>query len=295
MNIDVNLGRRNVEEERHHGVPVARQHICIGTTHRARQQPVFDGAAVHEKILVVGDSTVECRKPGNTRQADSLALEIHTDAGVGERAVGECSDALRPGFARRNQQHPPSVMIKTEADIRPRHRQPPDCIETGSIFRAWRTQELASCGHLFEQAFDAHPRSGRNGGGPFLDELSVVDGPAPAIGASHPAFDCHARNARDGWQGLSAKAERGYCVNGLVRQFRRRVSFERKRHIVRGHAAAVIRHFDAVYPSARERNRDLPRPGVDRILDQFLQRCGWSFHHFTGRNAVDKVRGQATY
>ena len=68
-----------------------------------------------------------------------------------------------------------------------------------------------------------------------------------------------------------------------------------KRHIGRIHPAAVIRHLDTRSASLRQDDRNVRRLGVDRVLDKFLQRTGGSFDHFTRRDAVDQMFGQAPY
>ncbi|MCY1179579.1 hypothetical protein D9M73_199860 [compost metagenome] len=73
------------------------------------------------------------------------------------------------------------------------------------------------------------------------------------------------------------------------------MAFQRQRHVGRGHAAPVIGHLDQIGAPAGQAHGDARRPGVDRILDQFLQRAGGSFHHFTGSNAIDEMFWQAAY
>src|SRR3546814_4769407 len=50
---DLDLQRRDVQEEGDDRMPVPRQHVGIGAAHRADQQPVAHRAAVHEQKLVV--------------------------------------------------------------------------------------------------------------------------------------------------------------------------------------------------------------------------------------------------
>jgi hypothetical protein len=51
MDVDVDRVGRQLEEERHHGVAVARQEILVGAAHRALQQPIAHRPAVDEEIL----------------------------------------------------------------------------------------------------------------------------------------------------------------------------------------------------------------------------------------------------
>jgi hypothetical protein len=274
---------------------VTRQHVRIGAANGTGQQSILYGAPVHEKILVIGDTPVEGRQPGNARQADSISLEIHTDTRIHERPIRERGDSLWSGLAPTNRQSPPTIVIEAESDIRPCHRQPPDRVDAGRIFRTMGTEKLAASRHSFKQAFDAHPGSGWKGRRAFLYKFAIIDNSLPTIGAAHAAFNRHARDTRNGWKSLTPKAKSGHGIDSLIRQFRRRMPFKRKLYVVGRHTAAVIGHFDAIDPTADKRYPNLRRTGIDRILHQFFQRRGWSFHHFTGCDAVDEMRGQSAY
>ena len=63
----------------------------------------------------------------------------------------------------------------------------------------------------------------------------------------------------------------------------------------RRHAAAVVGHFDQVDAAAAQPHSDARRAGVDRVLDQFLERAGRPFDHFAGSDAIDEMLGQAAY
>ena len=73
------------------------------------------------------------------------------------------------------------------------------------------------------------------------------------------------------------------------------MTLQRQGNLLRRHAAAIIGDFDPVATAAAQRHSDPRRARVDRILNQLLQRAGWSFHHFTGRDPVDEMLGQAAY
>jgi hypothetical protein len=54
------------------------------------------------------------------------------------------------------------------------------------------------------------------------------------------------------------------------------------------HAAAVIGHPDQRLAAIGIIHRDPPRPGIQRVLHQFLDRRGRAFHHLARRDAVDR-------
>jgi hypothetical protein len=73
------------------------------------------------------------------------------------------------------------------------------------------------------------------------------------------------------------------------------VPLQRQLHVASAHPAAVVDHFNAVDAARCETDRDPPRPRVDRILDQFLQRAGRSFDHLTGCDSVYQMFREAPY
>ncbi|BCI69477.1 hypothetical protein SPKIRA_03070 [Sphingomonas paucimobilis] len=70
---------------------------------------------------------------------------------------------------------------------------------------------------------------------------------------------------------------------------------QRQRHIVGRHAASVIGHLDPTDPTLDKDDGDPGGAGVDRIFDQFLQRTGGPFDHFTGCDTIDEMRRQTPY
>src|SRR3546814_5646958 len=73
-----------------------------------------------------------------------------------------------------------------------------------------------------------------------------------------------------------------------------RSTFEREAHVGRRHSTAVIDDIDQIDPARGERHRDPGGPRVDRVFDEFLQRAGGSFDHFTGGDTIDKIDRKST-
>ena len=186
-------------------------------------------------------------------------------------------------------------MIDAECDIGSRHRQAADDIETGGIFGACRAQEFTPRRHASEQILDDDPRPRRHRGGGVADEIAIVDRPRPAFRARDAAVDRQARDAGDRWQGLTAKAQRLDRLDPFVGKFRGGMAFERERHIVSAHPAAIVADLDPREPALGQHDTDSRRARIDRVFDQFLQRAGGSFDHFTGSDAIDQMFGETTY
>lgn len=150
VNIDVHLRWWDLKKQSNHGMTITRKHVRIGTANRPRKQAILDGATIDKKILVVGDAPVERREPGHTRQTESLTVEIEADTRICQCAVREGGDTFRARLPRGHQQHTPAIMFQAEANIRPRHREPFDRIDTRGIFRARRPEEFAPRRDLVE-------------------------------------------------------------------------------------------------------------------------------------------------
>ena len=148
--------------------------------------------------------------------------------------------------------------------------------------------ELAARGHLGEQFLDLDPCTRRQRSGAFLNQLPMVDHPAPAIlGTAHAAFDRELCNAGDRRQRLAAKAQSANLLDRVVGQLGRSVPLESQHHFFGRHAAAIIYDFELAQAAIDQLHRDATRARVDRVFDQFLDCSRWPFDYFTGGNPVD--------
>jgi hypothetical protein len=234
-------------------------------------------------------------RPATPPSDDPFALEIDRDAVLGQRAVGEAGDALGAGFVTLDVERLAPVMLDREGDVGPRHGEALHHVEAGGIFGARRAQELAARGDAGEQLLDADARARRQRGGAFGDHGAVIDDAAPALGTAHPAFETHPRDAGDRGQGLAAKAQRRDLVDLVIGQLGGGVALQCERHIGRRHAAAVVGHFDEIGAAAGQFHGDPGGPGIDCVFDQFFQRAGRAFDHFSRCNSVDKMFGETAY
>jgi len=62
----------------------------------------------------------------------------------------------------------------------------------------------------------------------------------------------------------------------------------RQRQVLAVDAAAVIRDAQPLDAALHDVHVDLRGPGIERVLEQFLQCRGRPLHHFAGRNLVDQ-------
>ena len=70
---------------------------------------------------------------------------------------------------------------------------------------------------------------------------------------------------------------------------------QRQCDFIRAHAATIIGHLDQVEPACTQPDGDILCAGIDGVFDQFLQRTGRSFDHFTGCDPVDQCFGEPSY
>ncbi len=101
------------------------------------------------------------------------------------------------------------------------------------------------------------------------------------------------RHRGDRRQRLAAKAERRdrlEVVSG--RDLRRRVARHRERQVLARDAAAVVGDADALDAAVLEVDVDLRGAGVERVLEQLLQRRRRPLDDFAGGDLVDEQVGQ---
>ena len=114
-----------------------------------------------------------------------------------------------------------------------------------------------------------------------LDHVAIAEAQhRPGGRAVRRGMQRHVRDRRDGGQRLAAEAERADAQQVVqIAQFARRVALEGESDFVRRDAAAVIGDADTLQPAAAHIHDDLPRPGIQRVLDQLLDDGGGRLDH----------------
>ena len=197
MDVYVDLRWRQINEQRHHRMPVPRQHFGISAAHGTNQQAVLYRTAIDEQELVVGNAAIIGGQARHPAKAHAFAFEIKCDAVVDKLPAGQRGNAFGPCAGGLHRQHAPAVMFNGKANVRPRHRQPLHGVERGGIFGARAAQEFAAGGHIAKQIFNPNACTLRQCSGPLTCHHAMVHRPRPAFGTSGPAFQRHFRNAGD--------------------------------------------------------------------------------------------------
>ena len=197
MDVYVDLRWRQINEQRHHRMPVPRQHFGISAAHSTNQQAVLYRTAIDEQELVVGNAAIIGGQARHPAKAHPFALKIKRHAVVDKLPAGQRRHAFGTCAGGLHRQHAPAVMFDGKANVRPRHRQPLHGVQSSGIFGARAAQEFAAGGHISKQIFNANPCALRQCGRPLTRYHAMVDRPRPAFSASGPAFERHFGHAGD--------------------------------------------------------------------------------------------------
>jgi hypothetical protein len=295
MNVDVDLAGREGQEQCNDGVTIAGEHILIGGTQAADQQPVLHRAAVDEQILVIGNAAVEGRQACDAAEADLAADMIDADRVANELAIGERRHPLRTTLVGLDGQRAAAVMLDGEADLGSRHGKPADGIEASGIFGARRAQELLAGGYAGEQALHLDPGARRQGGRPFRRDHAIIDRAGPAFRTAHAALNREPGDAGDRWQRLAAKTERLDRLDRIIGKLGGGMAFEGQGHLGRAHAAAVVDHFKPANSPFEQADGYAGGACVNGVLDQLLESARRALDHLARGDAVDEMFGQAAY
>ena len=307
VDIDVDLGRRAVDEQRDDRVAVARQHVLIGAAHRADQQPVAHRPAVDHEVLVARQPAIERRQADPAGQPEAVALGVDRQRILGEIAAEQRrqpgaarviptgqAHGLKPhgnrrGLDRQAQQHPIVVADHGKADAGIGHRQPFHRLDRLVALAARRLHEFEARRRREKQVAHLDPRTGRVSGRDRRMLVAGLDANLPGrIGPGGPRDDAQAADRADRRQRLAAKPERGDLQQIVVGQLRGAVALDRQRQLVGSHAAAVIGDRDQRLAAILEGDLDAVGAGIDRVLDQFLDRRRRALDDLARGDAVDE-------
>ena len=99
------------------------------------------------------------------------------------------------------------------------------------------------------------------------------------------------RHGGDRRERLAAEAHRPDGLKPLlIVQLGGGVTQEGDARVLRGHAAAVVRHADIGRAAAAKFHRDILRAGVEGVLHQLLDNGGGTLHDLAGGDHISHVR-----
>ena len=237
--------------------------------------------------------------PARPVSPQPLALGLDGEGIVGEFGAHHLH---QPPRIRVQQIPGPGVVAKmgallagqAEGDRGLGEREPAQRVGGVAQLGARRFEEFEPRRRRVEEIAHLDPGAGGERGGagaadrPPFDRDDVRLGRAPGA-----AGDGEAADRADRGQRLAAETERVDPRQIVVRQLGGRVPLDRQRELFRRHAASVVGDRDQRPPAVAQHHVDAPRAGVDRVLDQLLDRRGGALHHLARGDAVDQGRRQA--
>jgi len=283
---------------------VAGEKVGIGAAHCADQELVAHRAPVDEKKLQLGVGAIVGRKSGISRDDKTFACHVHLRGIVCEVTTHDLCEPLQAALEEIvlcfQHQRATAIHRQREGDVGPRHRQTFYDIECGQILRTCRLQKFQARRRREEEFADFDARSalplGAKSGRRQCSDNATVDTDFMRLAARRSTRDRKPRHRTDRWQRLSPEAKcrnrRKIVVLSLARQLRCRMTLDCDGKIVACHALAIV--FDHYEIGAAIRRRDLNSVGtrIERVLNQFLDRTRWSFHHLACGDAVDRSLGE---
>ena len=163
MNIDINLFRRQFDEQHSLGVTPPGHGITIGGTHRRDPLPVAHRPVVDIEMNSISSRTVERRQAGKTGQGYIITAGIDRHRFIGECRTHDITHTLAERLGRiimgawRQIENLAVIISKAETDPGMRHGQPFDNINTHPCFGALCLEKLQPCRDRLEQVTDLHP------------------------------------------------------------------------------------------------------------------------------------------
>ena len=305
MDVDVDGAGPAGQEQGHDGKPPLRDVVHVAGVERGGEQLVAHRPAVDEEVLAVARAAMEGRQPDEARRGDALAVRTLAFGPQRQRVVDEivADDLGDPRQA-------PLVVLPAgevvEADgRRPLERQVDGGIGHGEAAQRVghgrslgpvALQELQACRGGAEQVAHLDGRAGAARGGTDRGRDAGIDRDGVgAVGRRRAAGDVEPRHRADRRQGFAPEPQRGDVEQVAVRQFRGRVALDGEGEVIGVHAATVVGNADQRTTGRFDAHRDAARPGVDRVLDQFLDGGGGALHHLAGGDAVDQDRVEAAH
>lgn len=291
MHVDVDACRIDLEIERVDRLALAVQHVFVGAAHRVRQHLVAHEAAVDVEELLVGARTCRIGNAGAACHAHRArgVLDRHAlgDEALAER-IGQAPVARIGGAPLLDQ---PAFVPDREAHIGPRQRMAPHRLDAVRELGGIGLQELAPGGRGEEQLAHLDRGAGRARHRPQLAGAAVER--EGAVGRVEARLQAELGDGVDGGQRLAAKAHRAYRLQVVqAGDLAGRVAAQGQRQLVARQALAVVLDRDQPHAAGRESHRDLPRAGVERVVEQFAHHRRGPLHHFAGRDLADQFVGK---
>ena len=257
-----------------------------------REEPIAYEASVHEEVLRIGAGRGGLRQAGKPGEHQYPAACFHGDASIGkcftQQRRGALGRGLRPQMAA-----DAAVVLEREGDLRPCQGDARECLVAMAELGGLAAQELTArrcveveLGHLDRRTGGARGRLGLGGACAFGADHAAMRRPARAGG------ERQARHRGDRGERLAAEAHGGDRLEVFeAADLAGGVPREGERQVLARDALAVVLDLDAPRAAFVEGHRDRPCPGVEAVLEQFLQHRGGPLHDLARRYLAHEQLG----
>jgi hypothetical protein len=295
MDIDVDDARVDGKPQRVRRLPVMVQHVTERFAQGMRQDAVAHEAAVDEQVLRFARRRCVCRPHDPAGQIEARPRLVDRRCMRGERFAEQRIDAGAPSL-RKQAMLDAAIVLQGETDIGMRQRCTAERLLAMAVFGGLGAKEFAARRRVEVELVHGHRRTVGERRRQRRADLATVDFDAP--GVLFPAQARRQRQARYGGnacQRLAAKAQRRDRLEVAGGgDLGCRVARQRQRQILTPDAISVVGDANQLDPAAGEIDVDLPRAGVEAVLEDLLQRRGRPVDDFAGGDLVDQLIGQRT-
>ena len=294
--VDVHIHQMLRQPQLQHAVGIAPDHqpVAVGLLERGGHRLRAHQPPVDEKDLLHPVAARGRRARDIAREREALPFALHGDHLAG---------ALPPQNGVKRALELPvagglellgALAQHAEGDLGMRQRQLLHGGQNGRALDGVALHEFQACGGVIEQIADDDRRAHGTPGLAALGHDAAVKMQRRAeIVFASAREQIDARNGGDRRQRLAAEAQRADRLEILRRaQLACGVAQEGRLGVLGAHAAAVVRDAQEGHAAVLQLDRDVLRPGIDRVLDQLLGGAGRTFDHLAGSDHVGDLLRQ---
>ena len=154
MDVHVDQGRIDLEEQDDHRIGRCRNQILIGLTHGMGQETVPNHTAVDEQVEGLATVSLFVGQGGKAGDPDRSGCVVERSQRFDEPFAEQLENPFTPFVDREGIEDVAGLMVEAKLDARERQRiagqQPADMAQLGS----GRLEELATSGHIVEEFAD---------------------------------------------------------------------------------------------------------------------------------------------
>ena len=292
VDIHVHQMLRNVQMQ-HAGREAPDHHaVAIRLLQRRHERLGAHETAVYEEKLAAAIAARGGRLGDKARQGGLFPMAVHRDHILGCLPAEDGIHRAEELAVARGVQQLLALAQHAEGNLRMRHGQPPHRVEQRRAFDGVAFHEFHTRGRVEKQVAHDDGRPVGAAGLLALRDLARLQMQAQAEGrVCGLGQQVDARDGRDRRQRFAAETERvdGLEVGGLP-QLARRMAQKGRLGFVGRNAAAVVRDAQEGHAAVLQLDGDVPRAGVNGILDQLLGGAGRALDHLARGDEVGNMR-----